>query len=120
MLALLKILPTILTVINNPAVQSLLPLLSKVGTATFPDIRDPNKAAEAAASLFDPENIKWVQTVLNLAQGENLEVDGEPGEATQAAIKKFQQTNRLEVDGWPGTKTNDALRALLVKKPETI
>jgi len=101
---------------NNPAIQALLPLLSQIGTTAFPKV-DPNKAAEAASSLFDTEHIKWVQFVLKLL-GKDVTVDGVLGADTKAAVSAFQTENGLDADGWPGPLTNDALRnkALALKK----
>lgn len=116
--ALLTLLPQILSLMNNPAVAALLPLiqqlLSQMGTQAFPGV-DPNKAGQAAVSLFDPEHIKWVQTALSLL-GQPIDVDGVLGDTAKAAVKTFQSANGLVADGWPGPKTNEALRAALLKK----
>jgi peptidoglycan hydrolase-like protein with peptidoglycan-binding domain len=39
-----------------------------------------------------------------------LDVDGENGPLTTAAVKSFQQANRLVVDGWAGDKTQEKLQ----------
>ena len=116
--ALLTMLPQILSLLNNPAIAALLPLiqqlLSQMGSNAFPGV-DPNKAGQAAVSLFDPEHVKWVQTALSVL-GQPMEADGVLGDAAKTAVKEFQAANNLVVDGWPGPKTNDALRAALLKK----
>jgi peptidoglycan hydrolase-like protein with peptidoglycan-binding domain len=116
--ALFSLLPQLLSLMNNPAVAALLPLiqqlLAQLGKDAFPGV-DPNKAGQAAVSLFDPEHVKWVQTALT-ALGQPIEVDGVLGEGAKEAVKTFQSANGLVADGWPGPKTNEALRTALLKK----
>ncbi len=50
-----------------------------------------------------------LQQLLN-AKGINIAVDGIFGDATRAAVVKFQQQNRISVDGIVGTQTWQALR----------
>src|SRR6266487_4151557 len=107
--ALLALLPTILSLMNNPDIQKLLPLLMQLGQGTFPNV-DPNKAGAAGAALFDVNSVKWVQAALNL-MGEKLEVDGTYGDDIKAAVKTFQVLHNLKVDGWAGSLTQDAMRA---------
>jgi hypothetical protein len=45
-------------------------------------------AITAATAVFNPDPIKWIQQVLNLA-GNNLDVDGEVGPLTLAAADAF-------------------------------
>ena len=115
--ALIALLPQILSLMNNPAVVALLPLLQQIlqqlGTQAFPGI-DPNKAASAGSALFDTEHVKWGQTALNVL-GSKVEVDGVYGQGTKAAVSEFQKTHGLVVDGWSGSKTNEALRAALLQ-----
>jgi peptidoglycan hydrolase-like protein with peptidoglycan-binding domain len=114
--ALIAFLPQILSLINNPAVQALLPLLqqllAQVGTGAFPNV-DPARAGEAAVSLFDAEHIKWVQTALRIL-GKDVTVDGILGDGAKAAVSAFQSENGLVADGWPGPLTNEALRKKLL------
>ena len=67
--ALITLIPTILALLNNPAVVALMPLiqqlLSQLGTQSFPGV-DPNKAGAAGADLFNTTNTKWAQTALNI------------------------------------------------------
>jgi lysozyme family protein len=62
---------------------------------------------------------RWVQDTLNkvLVPSPGLDVDGDYGPATVAAIKRFQAAHGLVVDGLVGDKTTDALDAELTKKP---
>jgi len=61
----------------------------------------------------------WVQDTLNkvLIPSPNLDVDGDYGPKTIAAIKRFQASKGLEADGQVGPATVDALDAALAKKP---
>ena len=94
---------------------NLLPLLAQIGKQMFPGIQDSLAAAAAASSMFDPSSVKWVQTALNVLHVVDpaLDVDGEYGPLTTAAVKKFQQTNGLVVDGWAGDKTQQKLQQAL-------
>ena len=49
-------------------------------------------------------DVKDLQYILNL-HGEHLSVDGEFGEATYSAVKRFQKEQDLEVDGIVGKNT---------------
>jgi peptidoglycan hydrolase-like protein with peptidoglycan-binding domain len=60
-------------------------------------------------------DVRWIQTSLNKI-GENLAIDGVNGEATKAAVERFQKANGLEVDGWVGTETG----AMLCAKTESL
>jgi peptidoglycan hydrolase-like protein with peptidoglycan-binding domain len=115
--ALFAILPQLLTLMNNPTVVALLPviqqLLAQIGTTAFPSV-DPAKAGQAGAALFDEEHIKWVQTALTVL-GLPLTVDGILGEKAKATVAAFQSSQGLVTDGWPGPKTAEALRAALLK-----
>src|SRR5262249_24342019 len=94
---------------------NLLPLLAQIGKQMFPGIQDSLAAAAAASSMFDPSSVKWVQTALNVLHVADpaLDVDGEYGPLTTAAVKKFQQANGLMVDGWAGDRTQQKLQQAL-------
>jgi|SRR5579872_2896863 len=55
-------------------------------------------AVNAATSVFDPNIIKWIQQILNLA-GNNLDVDGELGPMTLAAAASFAEKELGLVSG---------------------
>ena len=111
---LLRLLPIILAAAQRiPELQQILPLLTQLGTTTFPGF-SPDKAQAAAATTLDVNGVKWTQTALNVLLGESLQVDGVYGAATKAAVTRFQAANNLEADGWAGTRTADALRAALI------
>ena len=112
---LLRLLPIILAAAQRiPELQQIVPLLTQLGTSTFPGL-PPDTAATAAATTLDVNGVKWTQMALNLLNG-SLEIDGVYGPATRAAVTKFQSANNLEADGWAGTKTTDALREALIAK----
>ncbi len=116
--ALFTLVPQLLALMNNPTVAALMPLLqqllAQIGTANFPNV-DPAKAGQAAASLFDSEHIKWVQTALTVI-GLPTPVDGVLGSGAKAVVTTFQNTHGLVADGWPGAKTAEVLRNELLKK----
>jgi peptidoglycan hydrolase-like protein with peptidoglycan-binding domain len=100
----------------QPHIQALLalaPEAQRLYTAIFPDAPRPQPAVGAPRPdlpLQPPApkrigiSVKHLQEMLNHF-GANLKVDGDYGQATHAAIKKYQQDNGLEPDGWAGTIT---------------
>ena len=55
------------------------------------------------------DEVADLQTILNARYGADLEVDGNFGKATEAAVKAFQKANGLTADGVVGAKTWKAL-----------
>ena len=51
------------------------------------------------------DEVADLQTILNARYGADLEVDGNFGKATEAAVKAFQKANGLTADGVVGPKT---------------
>jgi murein L,D-transpeptidase YcbB/YkuD len=130
---LIQLLPLILSAMNTipqfqqaihngpPAVQTIANL-AQIGKQLFPGIQDQFAAAAAASTMFDAVRLKWVQTALNaLGAVPALDVDGEYGPLTTAAVKQFQTSKALQVDGWAGDLTHAALQAAIsaLKKPAT-
>jgi murein L,D-transpeptidase YcbB/YkuD len=111
--------PTVKAVEDNA--RDLLPLLGQIGKQMFPSIADSLAPAAAATTMFDPVRVKWLQTALNLL-GANppLDVDGEYGPNTRAAVQQFQATHQLVADGWAGDVTHSALQLALsrAKSPQ--
>lgn len=84
-----------------------------------------SKAAEASKGLWAPVSSAWtfpqlhrgmdgvwaarLQAYLN-GHGASLRVDGDFGEATEAALRAFQKAKKLDVDGWAGPQVSLALR----------
>jgi murein L,D-transpeptidase YcbB/YkuD len=96
--------------------RDLLPILAQVGKQLFPEVDDKFAPAAAATAMFDPVRTKWLQTALNLLGTDPpLDVDGEYGPMTQAAVKQFQETHGLVADGWAGDATHVALQLALSK-----
>lgn len=55
------------------------------------------------------DEVADLQTILNARYGADLDVDGNFGKATEAAVKAFQKANGLTADGVVGPKTWKAL-----------
>jgi len=55
------------------------------------------------------DEVADLQTILNARYGADLEVDGNFGKSTEAAVKAFQKANGLTADGVVGPKTWKAL-----------
>jgi len=113
---LLRLLPVILAAAQRiPELHQILPLLTQLGTTTFPGL-SADQAPAAAATTLDVNGVKWTQTALNLLLNASLQIDGIYGAATKTAVTRFQAANNLEADGWAGTKTADALREALIAR----
>ena len=65
------------------------------------------------AHAFD---VKWVQSSLNQLRHAKLDLDGDYGEKTRAAVKLYQQDKGLEPDGWVGVMTLAALEEDMMGK----
>lgn len=50
-------------------------------------------------------SVEWLQESLNEVNDAGLEVDGDYGPATKAAVTEFQDTRGLKADGWAGIQT---------------
>lgn len=64
------------------------------------------------------DEVEELQALLNAKFGYNLEVDGDYGSKTEAAVKDFQKKHGLTADGVVGPKTWKALGVTL-EQPET-
>lgn len=75
--------------------------------------------SEIAPGLVPVENynVEFIQSTLNKVSGEHLTVDGDYGDATRAAVKRFQAANGLVADGWVGLRTMGKLFTLSQGKP---
>jgi peptidoglycan hydrolase-like protein with peptidoglycan-binding domain len=63
----------------------------------------------------------WLQQSLNYLMNAGLEVDGEYGPLTKAAVMEFQKANQPQsgpVDGWAGPKTCLVIREALSNKKD--
>src|SRR3974390_1626914 len=109
---LIQLLPLILSAMNTvpqfqqairtgtPTVQAV-ENLAQLGMQLFPGLDQRFAAAAAPSPMFEPVRVKWVQTALTvLGAAPALDVDGEYGPLTVAAVQQFQGSKGLEVDGW--------------------
>lgn len=111
--ALLALLPTILRLLDNPAIAA---LLAQLAGTMFQGV-DPNKAGQAVSTVLDPEAVKWIQMGFNLIYPDNhIEADGKYGQATKDIARKYQETNKLVVDGWVGPITAEVMRKEIAAK----
>jgi peptidoglycan hydrolase-like protein with peptidoglycan-binding domain len=79
----------------NKVSPVVIPLLKDIANDIQPELLKPG------GTVYDT---KWVQETLNYLD-EHLKVDGKPGPATEAAIRRFQEKHGLLVDGDPGAVT---------------
>lgn len=99
---IIAMVPRIMSSINE--VQGLL-------TKIAPELLPGADARGIAAVTYD---VRWLQASLNGILGVALEVDGDYGPLTKAAVAEFQRRNPpLEVDGWAGIQTEAKLLELL-------
>jgi hypothetical protein len=93
-------------------------LINKVAPDMLSERTAPaSSLVRGAAAPGAPQNfsIAWLQQALNTIDDAGLEVDGEYGELTRAAVVAFQQRHSLEADGWAGAGTSAAILAELDK-----
>lgn len=57
-------------------------------------------------------DVEWIQRTLNKDLGVDLDIDGDYGRATKAAVERFQKKHGLEVDGWVGPLTAEKLESV--------
>jgi peptidoglycan hydrolase-like protein with peptidoglycan-binding domain len=109
---------TVLTAVNQAAPE-LIPLLEEVGKTSFPNLSGADAQLAGGNMIFQYESTKSTQQDLNkLGTAPPLDVDGEYGPLTKAAVTEFQRAHPpLEVDGWAGPETMKAIRAALVALP---
>lgn len=93
-----------------------------------PQIKDPNsinigdeiylteghsfvlkRTIKVAMPLMNGEDVKVIQSKLNKLISAGLKEDGKYGNASAAAVKKFQKNNKLTADGIVGKKTAEKL-----------
>lgn len=87
-------------------------LIAETGDIPNPTYRVEQEAFEGEEMSFeseDDEKVLWIQTVLNAVQGERLKVDGDYGDNTRGALKRFQEQHGLLVTGEVDQATNTAL-----------
>ena len=85
-------------------IKPLIPQITKVAPKVGDLIQqiDPELLNQPQTSF----SVEWMQESLNkLTDDVDLVVDGDYGEMTRAAVRKFQEQNGLEPDGWAGIQT---------------
>jgi len=87
-------------------------LFDKIGA---PEQEQVAVAGHAEASSY---SVTWLQESLNTLGYGPVTVDGDYGNATKEAVRKFQAANPpLVVDGWAGVSTQAAIADALAKHP---
>jgi peptidoglycan hydrolase-like protein with peptidoglycan-binding domain len=85
-------------------IKPLIPQITKIAPKAAELIQEINPEL-----LNQPQTsftVEWMQESLNeLTDGVDLVVDGDYGEMTRAAVRKFQEQNGLTPDGWAGIQT---------------
>lgn len=81
----------------------------KVGPEAIPIAKRIMKALEVGNAEETPIDVFWLQRFLNTHYAAGLVVDGDYGEKTKEAVKKYQQQLGLDVDGWAGIDTTTTM-----------
>jgi peptidoglycan hydrolase-like protein with peptidoglycan-binding domain len=88
-----------------PQIKQLVDTVAPGVTASTPSIPPPSFS------------VQWLQEALNKVDNSGLEVDGDYGEATRAAVAEYQRDHPpLEVDGWAGVATQASIYEVLQKR----
>jgi putative chitinase len=80
-------------------------------TATWAATAAPGETGEAWAVARPSPTTADLQRALNHLLGLSLDVDGQAGPATRAAVKQFQAAHGLDIDGLAGSATWAAIHA---------
>lgn len=85
-------------------IKPLIPQITKLAPKAAELIQEINpELLDAPQTSF---SVEWMQESLNkLTDDVDLVVDGDYGEMTRDAVRKFQEQNGLEADGWAGIQT---------------
>lgn len=100
-----------------------IPFLEEIAEKLFPAVVPELKIAAAAITTFDPDRTRWLQEMTNtyLKLSPPIDVDGEYGPDTVAAVKKLQiQLVKdlgipLVTDGFLGKLTMSVFQLALAK-----
>jgi cellobiose-specific phosphotransferase system component IIB len=85
-------------------IKPLIPQITKIAPQAAELIQEINP--ELLSQPQTKFSVEWMQESLNkLTDDVDLVVDGDYGELTRAAVKKFQEQNNLTPDGWAGMQT---------------
>jgi murein L,D-transpeptidase YcbB/YkuD len=98
-----KLVPIFQTVTG--AYPEIVALLDKLAPGVLTTTQVPLLALGAHEADGEHYSITWLQQSLNALEDADLEVDGDMGAATKAAVTAFQARHGLKVDGWAGGDT---------------
>lgn len=95
----------------------LIDVVKGVGGVLFPNLPAAAQVEIGALTSFDQVQVRWIQNSLNtLGASPKLEVDGQYGAKTKAAVSAFQTAHNVPaVDGWAGKITSAAIQTELSK-----
>lgn len=108
---------------DRPLLDRLRNFFQERGTPVLDAIRGDNQptastsgGSSGGGSQGDP-NIRRIQEQLKAAGFDPGPIDGLMGNRTRTAVRQFQQANGLQVDGDPGPRTQAALAATATPMP---
>lgn len=108
--------------VGTPLIQLLLklapdviPILQGVGRELFPKLAEDLAVEAGAQKLYDQVRVRWIQESMNALGYGVLRVDGDYGQKTKDAVRKFQEKHGLEADGWAGKVTGAVIQTELNK-----
>lgn len=108
--------------VGTPVIQLLLklapdviPIFQGVGRELFPKLAEDLAVEAGAQKLYDQVRVRWIQESMNALGYGVLRVDGDYGQKTKDAVRKFQEKHGLEADGWAGKVTGAVIQTELNK-----
>jgi peptidoglycan hydrolase-like protein with peptidoglycan-binding domain len=93
-------------------IVAVLPDLQKIFAELTPAQPSP---PPPSSSDYAVGSMEWLQDSLNKVADAGLDVDGEYGPATNAAVGDYQSEHDLKVDGWAGPETISSILTELDK-----
>jgi peptidoglycan hydrolase-like protein with peptidoglycan-binding domain len=86
-------------------IVGVLPDLKTIFDELTPDDEVVTGPPPVRVGVYPVGGMEWLQDSLNTLMDAGLDVDGEYGPATNAAVHKYQDAHGLESDGWAGPET---------------
>ena len=93
---------------NRDEIERLLPKVQD-SFQTLAEVKALLDKIFAPAAPGAPLDVSWLQTSLNSLLGANIQVDGDYGEQTKAAVRQYQRNSGLRPDGWAGMLTEASI-----------